>query len=237
MRNTQDESPFDRPFGNRVERLRFVLDSDIKNKVILDIGCGFGWCDYDFLQRGVKEIVGLDLTNDSKKALMKLDSKKFSFVQGSALNLPFDDNYFDTVVTWEVIEHIPRGKELVMLKEVKRVLKPGGKLYLSTQHNNPISTILDPAWWLIGHRHYSKSKIRNMIEASGLVVDTIFTKGGLYTVIWGLNGYFTKWVLRRKPLFIKFFHRKTTQEYERDTGFTNVFMKATNENDPTHNQS
>jgi len=162
MRNTQNESPFDKPFGTRVERLRLVSDRNIKNKVILDVGCGFGWCEYNFLQKGVKKIVGLDLTNDAKEALKQLDSDRFSFVQGSALKLPFKDNYFDTVVTWEVIEHVPKGKELKMLREIRRVLKPGGTFYLSTPHKSFISTVLDPAWWLIGHRHYTKDKIKNI---------------------------------------------------------------------------
>ena len=155
MRNLIKEGASDELFGNRVERIRFVLDDDIKNKIVLDIGCGFGWCEKNFLERGVRKIIAFDLSDDAKEAIEGLGSDRLTFVQGSTLRLPFEDNSFDTVVTWEVIEHVPKHHEVVMLKEIKRVLKPGGNLYLSTQHNNLFSTLLDPAWWLIGHRHYS----------------------------------------------------------------------------------
>lgn len=226
MKNLLKESPWDNFFGNRVERARLVDDKDIRNKKVLDVGCGFGSTEYNCLKRGVREIVGLDPNIDSRTALDKLNDSRVKFCQGYAAKLPFGEKQFDTVICWETIEHLPKGDEGAMLKEIYRVLKPNGRFYLSTQNNNFWSTILDPAWWLIGHRHYSKAKIRRFVETQGFEVEKIYTKGGIYTITYGLNMYLAKWLFG-KPAFFKEWHQgKCTEEYDRSDGITNIFLKA-----------
>ncbi len=55
-----------------------------------------------------------------------------SFLVAGAGDLPFPDGSFDTVVMWEVLEHIPPGTEPQAFAEIARVLRPGGRLHLST---------------------------------------------------------------------------------------------------------
>jgi SAM-dependent methyltransferase len=79
---------------------------------------------------------------------------------------------------FDVIEHLPRHRELEALREAHRVLKPGGYLYLSTPHASWLHTPVDPAW-LFGHRHYRKSTITNLLSSSGFKVERLFVAGGL----------------------------------------------------------
>ena len=94
-----------------------------KNAKILDIGCGKGFLLYDFLKvLPNAEVFGLDI---SKYALENSKSEiKSKLIQGNATNLPFDDNYFDLVISIntlhclkapDLILHLKKWKELVNL--------------------------------------------------------------------------------------------------------------------------
>lgn len=103
-------------------------------KVILDVATGTGdlaFAAYKKLKPD--KIIGLDLSNGMlevgrKKIKNKKLQDKLEFVQGDSENLPFNDNFFDSVmVSFGVrnFENLNMG-----LKEIFRVLKPGGNLYV-----------------------------------------------------------------------------------------------------------
>ncbi len=58
----------------------------------------------------------------------------YPFVRGDACDLPFASDAFDDVFAFEVIEHV--GDQRRLLAEAVRVLKPGGRLVLSTPHRS-----------------------------------------------------------------------------------------------------
>jgi methionine biosynthesis protein MetW len=98
---------------------------------ILDIGCGNG----NMLQK-VKDryqgLYGVDISpsrleevKKTTKDLYPSDILKFKFLEGNAdSSLPFQDNYFDTIVYVAVIEHV--YDIFFLIKEIYRILKPGG---------------------------------------------------------------------------------------------------------------
>ncbi len=100
-----------------------LLPSKIKGKKLLDAGCGTGWVSLEATKRGclVTSLdLGPELLNEVKR---KCETTR---VIGSVLELPFPDNTFDLVVSTEVIEHVTSPTQAI--KEMYRVLKPGGML-------------------------------------------------------------------------------------------------------------
>lgn len=226
MKNIIDEKPTDELFGRRFYSINFVDDANIKEKKILDIGCGFGWFELNAVSRGARSIIGIELTEkDLETAKKYIDNQKIKFVVGNVLDLPFEKEVFDTIVSFEVVEHIPTGSEDVMFNEVRRVLKNGGAFYLSTPNNSFFAKIFDPAWWMIGHRHYSKKYLIDIAQSNGFAVEKIIVNGGWWEIIGINNLYISKWIFRRRPFFENFFNKKQNKEYEKEKGITNIFIK------------
>lgn len=226
MKNVLDQKPDAKLAGRLLASVNFVQDKDIEGKKVLDVGCGYGWCELNFLKRGVKKIYGIEVTeSDLKTARNNISDGRAVFEVGTAIELPFADNYFDTVVCWEVIEHIQKNTEKKMFAEVGRVLKPGGTFYLSTPYDSFLSKTLDPAWWLIGHRHYSRKQLADYAAQQGFEITELQLKGRLWTLLNMDNMYIAKWIFRRKPFFQNFFDRKQGFEYRQGQGFATIFAK------------
>lgn len=225
MKNIIDEKPMLKLLGRLRESMEFIDEDDINNKDVLDIGCGFGSCVMNLLSRNVKKVVGMEITDkDLETAKRYISDERAKFKLGSAIELPFENESFDTVVLWEVIEHIPKNTELQMFAEVFRVLKKGGVFYLSTPNRSALSNIFDPAWWLIGHRHYSKNDLRQFGEKNNFLISALFVRGGVMSVVMSLDMYFSKWLLGRRPLFDDWLKKKEDLEYRKE-GFVNLFGK------------
>lgn len=226
MKNILDEKPSHNLSGRLLASMRFVDNIDVVNRSILDIGCGYGWCELNFLERGARKIVGVEISEEDLDTIRKnITDSRLDLQVSSATSLHFDSNSFDTVVSWEVIEHIPRGSEEIMFSEVSRVLKPGGVFYMSTPRQSFFSNLLDPAWWLAGHRHYSQNDLCAYANNTSLAVDTVKIRGGAWSLLFILNMYISKWLLRREPIMEKYFSGKEHAEYINDDGFANIFIK------------
>lgn len=103
----------------------------VKNK-ILDFGCGDGF--FAGLAFGKGRInVGLDLFENSRihEAIEKKIYKVVKLYNG--VTIPYPDNYFNTVISNCVLEHIPNIN--LSLKEIYKVLKPGGYFITSVMTN------------------------------------------------------------------------------------------------------
>ena len=103
---------------------------DFKPKmIILDIFCRTG-DSIKYIKTGIDIpiIIGAEL---SKKMIIKAKKKYLnnSFVHVSPYKLPFKNNIFDVVLSLESLEHIP--EPFLFLLEIRRVLKPNGRLIMS----------------------------------------------------------------------------------------------------------
>ena len=103
----------------------------IKSKDVLDVGCGDGLYTSLFC-RNDNNVVGIDL-----QKLVDPNEIDFKFIEGDALNMPFPDNSFDVVSSFDVIEHL--SDDRLFLKECCRVLKKSGRLILGTPNRHRIS--------------------------------------------------------------------------------------------------
>lgn len=105
--------------------------TDLKERKILDIGSGRGGFLLDAALHHA-EVHGIELNSEnvtlSKKRLME-NQFNIEVIQGTAEELPYRNESFGFVNLAEVIEHV--DDPLLVLKEVHRVLKPGGMVYIS----------------------------------------------------------------------------------------------------------
>lgn len=101
-----------------------------KNKIILDAACGEGYGSFFLNKWGAKEVFGLDIDEETiKKADKIFGSSNVKFQCHDVEKLPFPDYYFDIIVSFETLEHIENPDSF--LEEIRRVLKPGGMIFLS----------------------------------------------------------------------------------------------------------
>jgi len=100
---------------------------------LLDAGCGGGGMPLSFAEEA-REVVAIDLAPRFDDAGHKLAAERgvrnLHFARADGQALPFKDASFDMVLSHAVIEHVADAQ--LYLKELARVLKPGGFMYLST---------------------------------------------------------------------------------------------------------
>ncbi|QWD44506.1 class I SAM-dependent methyltransferase [Polynucleobacter paneuropaeus] len=225
MQNILQDTPYT-PLSGRLFASTKFISEDIVGKKILDIGCGYGWFEIFLLSKSPQEVVGMECsTKDLNTISEHINDNRLTLKVGSAILIPYQDNTFDIVTSWEVIEHIPKNSESKMLTEISRVLKPGGSAYLSTPKKSLFSNLLDPAWILMGHRHYQYQDFKKFSEAAKLDIVNFEVRGGWFSLLFALNMYFSKWVLKRGPLFNKFFQAMDHREYLDKDGFATIFIQ------------
>lgn len=100
------------------------FSGDLKGKVVLDAGCGDGWYSALMQEEGA-QVHGTDFSGKAI-SFAELILPKVTFKVGSLLELPYEDDFFDVVFSFQVLEHIPPADLPLAIKEVARVLKPGG---------------------------------------------------------------------------------------------------------------
>jgi 2-polyprenyl-3-methyl-5-hydroxy-6-metoxy-1,4-benzoquinol methylase len=224
MKNILAEKPAEKLHGRLLASVNFVSQDDLINKEVLDIGCGYGWCELNFLERGIKKIAATEIAeNDLQTIKQGITDSRLATIRADACELPFPSGTFDTVVAWEVIEHIYPKTEAVMFEEVFRVLRSGGSFYLSTPSSSFFTNFLDPAWYF-GHRHYSLKKLCDLGLNKNFKVIESKIVGTWWTLVSIVNLYFSKWILRRKRIFNGFFNNKEDKEFSKK-GFANIFIK------------
>ncbi|MEW6661067.1 MAG: class I SAM-dependent methyltransferase [Bacillota bacterium] len=111
---------------------RYLLAQSLfKGKKVLDAGCGAGYGSAFLAVNGAKAVVGIDLSPEAiNYAKINFQAANLTFQVGDCCDLKFPRNSFDAVVALEIIEHL--NQYLQFLAEVKRALKPGGLLLVST---------------------------------------------------------------------------------------------------------
>jgi SAM-dependent methyltransferase len=132
-----------------VRRFREVLErADLAGgQRVLDLGCG--WAYGTFWARALGcEVAGIDLGLDQLRwARGTLDrGAALGLSQANAKALPFRDATFDRAFSVEMMEHVFRPDRGAVLAEIARVIKPGGRLALSTPNpSSPIERVKDLA--------------------------------------------------------------------------------------------
>ncbi len=195
----------------------------IKNKKVLDIGSWTG--PYETLIYNLaKEITAVDVEEKALKVLKK-NLPDVVCVKAYSHKLPFKVEMFDVVTFWDVIEHIPVGYEPRTLAEINKVLKKNGYLFLATVNKNFWSDLLDPAFWLAGHRHYTEKQLVEMLKDAGFRVEEVKKTGSFISSFYALSFYFFKHILRTKMPTIPYIERKMEKDIS-SPGFIQIAIRA-----------
>lgn len=164
---------------------------------LLDIGCGEKPY-YDIYSSRVGSYLGLDLFRKNPETV-KAD------VYGDALNLPFRDGSFDTVVSFQVMEHVKEPWRMV--KEISRTLSSGGYAIISAPHIWGLHEVPNDYF------RFTEYGFRYLLESSNLEVVKVEAMAG-YWVTAGTRFCYYLETLRKKPLMplfgLAFFVVQTT---------------------------
>lgn len=115
--------------------LRNALE-DIRGLKVLEIASGMGALSY-WLNRQGGEVWSADFASEAVEMTRNLVAPEFPeaaprVLQADFQAMPFEDNTFDVLISCETLEHLPDYEK--GLSEAFRVLKPGGRLYLTTEN-------------------------------------------------------------------------------------------------------
>lgn len=132
---------------------------------VLEIGTGAGYGIDILAPRAVRFI-----TMDKSIQQLEFQGENVDFYEAAVPPIPADNNSFDFVVAFQVIEHIK--KDLEFVREVHRVLKPGGKFIVTTP-NKLMSLTRNP----YHVREYHADELKNILECEFSEVDAMGVTG------------------------------------------------------------
>jgi SAM-dependent methyltransferase len=130
-------------FSEHLARYAFIRDKLPPGRV-LDLGCGVGYgC--RFICENTTTLVALDISLGAVRTGRSLyHHPKIKYLAATGQNLPFTNESFDAVISFEVIEHISEEHQSVYLAEIFRVLTHNGVAFISTPNRQFTSGRANP---------------------------------------------------------------------------------------------
>jgi ubiquinone/menaquinone biosynthesis C-methylase UbiE len=206
--------------------------------LVLDLGCGEGRHAISAYVEANVHSIGVDLSLEDLKITRERfasfaepdnEAKSFSLSSASALDLPFADNTFDKIICSEVLEHIPDYRSA--LREIERVLKPGGLFCASVPRRWPekICWALSEAYHsnLGGHlRIFRSGELRQEIEVLGFKHYYRHWAHALHVPFWWLKCLF--WQSRDTNWLVRQYHRLLVWDLMENPALTRILEKSMN---------
>ena len=147
-------------------RYRFSIPFAERGR-LLDIGCGNGTELYRLKAMGW-ETYGVEI---DEEAVMSARSKGMEVFMGNLLAANYPDQFFHVVRMSFVLEHLPNPREV--LQEIKRILSPGGRIYISVQNARSLH------YWLFGGRWFSLDVPRHLFSFTPKTLGQLLSSLGL----------------------------------------------------------
>jgi SAM-dependent methyltransferase len=172
LREADDCEPWE--FGNLIHG--YTRSRGLR---LLDVGCGNGYVLAQYAKHGA-EVYGVDLTDTA----LELTRRRFQFagLKGDFRptdgdTLPYEDAMFDIACSMGVLHHIADSRP--MIAEMRRVLKPGGRIILMLYHRHSwkyhvvlrLKRLLDPRY-----RGKSQQEALNMNDGNGCPLAKAYTR-------------------------------------------------------------
>lgn len=137
---------------------------------ILDVGCNTGYGTAILRERTGLEVTGVDVSAAAVEMARERHGGDFHVVDGRTL--PFDDGAFGTVTSFQVIEHIE--EPVGFLAEIRRVLRPGGRVFLTTPNAAVRVDRGDRPWNRFHVREFRADELRRLLVTH---FDAVSVKG------------------------------------------------------------
>lgn len=168
-----------------LQRYYSILDI-IKDKVVLDAACGEGYGTFQ-LASTAAQAIGIDISEETiQHASATYASSNLKYMQASIDKLPVGSNTIEVVVSFETIEHVDEITQQNFMREVKRVLVPGGLLIISTPNKKIYSDARD--YKNPYHiKEFYKKEFVDFLEASFSNVKIFHQKNEVASVITNLS--------------------------------------------------
>jgi len=178
--------------------MKRILKEIIKNKSVLDLGCGSGIFTNELIKFNPKNITGIDLSGGLIN-IAKREYPKIDFLVGDAKNTPFKNSEFDVVSSSLMVHYF--DNLISLFKEINRILKSNGYFVFSMHHpvmevsgrliingkEDKENSLLKPYFkegvynWKLGEKmknmiayHHTFETIFNSLNKSGFVIENLF---------------------------------------------------------------
>lgn len=134
--------------------LTYHFRGKMKNKSCLDVGCSSGVIsEYLSKSKSLKTVIGIDIDDHAIQVAQKKTREGLTFIKVESEKIPFPEERFDIVICNQVYNFVENPPYL--LKEIYRVLKPGGICFFSArnklaimepQYNLPLLSLFNKTW-------------------------------------------------------------------------------------------
>src|ERR1700681_4700792 len=170
---------------------------------VLDVGCGNGYVLSRYAAAGAT-VYGVDIHSKAielTKKRFQLLNLRGEFRVAEAEDLPFDDGAFDCVTCMGVLHHVPDTER--SLGEIRRVLKPGGRLIMMVYHrNSALYRIRFPVDSLVTRK--PMQQLVNEVDGVGNHKGDVYSRGELRRLLIGFDsvelevGLLQPWMVVRR---------------------------------------
>ena len=185
--------------GDPLPRFAWACDlaQPVAGRRIADVGCWTGGFLEMLAPLGPAELVGIDVAGPWLSAAEMMAPSARFFGVANLAELPTElDRRFNIVTLLETLEHLPRGSEYLSIRSLATLLAPSGTLIISTPAAG-LAALLDPAWFLVGHRHYRQHTLAKFLFSAEMEIQHVHYSGNIWSSLDTIMQYTAKHLLHR----------------------------------------